>query len=347
MREGETLDLTSRQRLLLEAIVRAYVERAEPVGSEWLAQNQTLGVRSATIRNELADMTERGYLRQPHTSAGRIPATPGYRFFVEQLLQQGTPIPAGLQTLRLLWQIPELDVEALLAQTCRALSQSTRYTSVASPPTEPQPRVRQIHIARVSESRVLVVAVLQNGRVIHRFADLAQPLAIGDAERLGNVLDDWFRDTEPTHAALPAVMPDDLVPQEEILRSLVDVVVRSAAEGDENLFLDGTGHMLEQPEFREVEKVEPLIRLLDDRRRAYDALREMVTESRLTVVIGEESSRQEMQPCAMVAARYHVGDRLTGWVGVLGPTRMRYDETLPAVQLAADALSTLFDRFYA
>ena len=152
----EMMELDPRKQTLLQAIVDAYVRSAEPVGSEWLAAHQNLGVRSATIRNEMAEMTELGFLRQPHTSAGRVPSDLGYRYYVDRLMQQHPLLGPQARPLRELGRFSDGDVEDLLRQTCRVLSSLTRYTSVASPPVNEQPRIRQVHLAKMSERQLLL-----------------------------------------------------------------------------------------------------------------------------------------------------------------------------------------------
>src|SRR5437016_1905910 len=255
------MELGPRKQTLLQAIIEVCVRSADPVGSEWLAANQKLGVRSATIRNEMAELTELGLLRQPHTSAGRVPSDRGYRYYVDRLMHR-RPLPAPqTRPLRELGRVCDGDVDDLLRQTCRALSSLTRFTSVASPPIAEHPRIRQVHLAKMSDRQLLVVVVLANGCLIHRFAEPPQRLSPG--------------------------------------------------------------------------KVEPLIRLLEARKIAFETLQEMLAGVAWTVVIGSENPRREFQECSLVAARYGAGRSAAGWIGVVGPTRMPYGDTVPAVEMAA------------
>src|SRR5437660_2751769 len=147
------MELDRRKQVLLHAIVHSYVKSAEPVGSEWLATSQNLGVRSATIRNELSEMTEMGYLRQPHTSAGRVPSDLGYRYYVDRLMTWARLAPTEVRALRETGSLTDVDVELLLTQTCRILSSLTHYTSVAAPPVSEAPVIRQVHAAQMAPTR--------------------------------------------------------------------------------------------------------------------------------------------------------------------------------------------------
>jgi heat-inducible transcriptional repressor len=333
------MDLDRRKQTLLQAIVVNYVDRAEPIGSQFLAAQESLGVRSATIRNELAEMTDLGYLRQPHTSAGRIPSDLGYRYYVDRLMTWERLSPAQQRAIRTAQRLCEGDLEQLLQQVCRALSSLTGYTSVASPPAAGEPRVRQVHLAQVAPRRLLAVVVLDGGQVVHRFYELTLSLSPGEVTQIGNLLDRSLRD-QPASLVSKATVPAGVLPRfEEIIQQLVALIGAGLSSEEGDLVVGGASHMLEQPEFREANKVEPLVRFLEERKTAYQALRELVAGQALTVSIGQENPHEAMREVSMVVARYGAGSSLAGWVGVLGPTRMHYDQAVPAVRYAAQILS--------
>jgi heat-inducible transcriptional repressor len=339
------MELDQRKQILLQTIVDVYVRRAEPVGSEWLAaHHQNLGVRSATIRNELAEMTEMGYLRQPHTSAGRVPSDQGYRYYVDRLLSWARLSAAEANAIRGIGRLTDGDVEGLLTQTCRVLTTLTHLTSVASPPVQEEPRVRQIHLVQMAETQLLLVVVMESGQLLHRFTTVPQRLKPSEVDALSHVLDDLFR-AQPL--GQPVAVPDTLPEapgREPALRALVAALQRALREEDEEFVLEGASHILGQPEFRDVDKVEPIIRLLEQRKSAFETLHSLLVDSRMTVVIGAENPRAEMRECSLVAARYGVGTQMSGWIGLLGPTRMLYERALPAVDMAARALSQALTR---
>jgi heat-inducible transcriptional repressor len=341
----EAMELDLRKQALLQAIVDTYVRSAEPVGSEWLAAHQNLGVRSATIRNEMAELTELGLLRQPHTSAGRVPSDRGYRYYVDRLMHR-RPLPAPhARPLREVGRVADGDVEDLLRQTCRVLSSLTRYTSVASPPVTEHPRIRQVHLAKMSERQLLLVVVLDNGCLIHRFAEPPQPLSPAEVERLSSGLDQLLGGAEADAVAgRIARLPGELSGYRETLVSLLGVIERSLNEEEGDMYLEGASRMLEQPEFRDAGKVEPLIRLLEARKVAFEMLQELLSDEPLTVVIGTENPQQVFQECSLVAARYGAGRSAAGWIGVVGPTRMLYGHAVPAVKMAARSLTEAFAR---
>lgn len=338
------MHLDRRKQALLQAIVVRYVEKAEPVGSQFLASYEALGVRSATIRNELSEMTELGYLRQPHTSAGRIPSDLGYRYYVDHLMTWDRLPPSDARALRGAQKFSEGDLEQLLTQTCRVLSSLTRYTSVATPPAAGEPLIRQVNVVQVAPTRVLAVIILDSGQVIHRFTEVPWALSPVEVTRLGNVIDSLLRDVSVSRVGQVTLPAEEAPVDAELIKLVLNLVARGVAGEEGDLFLDGASRMLEQPEFRDSNKVEPLVRFLEERKTAFETLQRLLEDQSLTVSIGHENPHEAMQEVSVVAARYSAGTRLHGWVGVLGPTRMHYAQAVPAVQYAARLLSETLTR---
>jgi heat-inducible transcriptional repressor len=338
------MNLDRRKQSLLEAIVVAYVDRAEPVGSHFLASDARLGVRSATIRNELAEMTDLGYLRQPHTSAGRIPSDMGYRYYVDHLMTWERLAPGDARTIRTGMKVSEGDVEQLLTQTCRILSSLTRYTSVVTAPASAEPVLRQVLLAQVTPTRLLSVAVLDNGHVVHRFCETTRSLSPSEVTRVGNALAELIVDLPASKVRQVSPVVEEMTQYEEVLRSLIGIIASGMAGEDGEIYMEGASRILDQPEFRESDRVEPLVRFLEQRKTAFETLQKLLSEENVKVSIGHEHPHEAMREVSMVAARYSAGNRSHGWVAVLGPTRMHYAQALPAVQYAARALSETLAR---
>jgi heat-inducible transcriptional repressor len=338
------MELDRRKQSLLEAIVVTYVNRAEPVGSHYLASQECIGVRSATIRNELAEMTDRGYLLQPHTSAGRIPSDRGYRFYVDHLMASDRLPGPDARAIRTVMRMNEGDLDLLLLQTSRVLSSLTRYTAVVTPPADVEPRVRQVHAVQAAPQRLLLVVVLDSGRVVHRFAEVHRSLSPAEVTLLGNVLHSALENRAVSEVgATPALVPG-MEHWEETLRGLLAAVAGGLADEEGDFYLEGASHMLEQPEFRDSNKVEPLVRFLEERKTAFETLKRILQDDAVKVSIGQENPHESMREVSVVAARYQAGPRTGGWIGVLGPTRMHYAQAVPAVQYVARALSETLAR---
>ena len=342
--------LDDRKQKILGAVVRDYVETIKPLGSEDLAARHQWGIKSATIRNEMAELAELGFLRQPHTSAGRIPSDQGYRFYVDHLMLARTLEESTLPILD--EEDQALEMERLLRRTCALLTQTTSYTSVATPPRPADTQVRQIFVTPAGEDRLLVVMLLSTGQVENRLlcpsqAD-APTVSAGDIVSLGNALNAAFSgqalDALPGQAA---EAPSEFAPALRVLYTMLTVAVRQMAQaaGDEDsIYMEGASEILRQPEFRDVAKIESVLETLQRGTLLFQTLSRALLGPDVTVVIGAENHVPAMTECSMVTASYYVGTRKRGTIGVVGPTRMNYDRAVPAVGFFSGTLSRTLTR---
>lgn len=344
------MDIDARKQKILGAVVRDYVETVKPLGSEELAARHQWGIKSATIRNELAELADLGLLRQPHTSAGRIPSDQGYRFYVDHLM---TLQPLNTSTFSLLDAEDQgLEMDRLLRRTCALLTQTTSYTSVATPPRPADTQISQIFVTAAGEDRLLLVLILSTGKVENRLlcpapaeAATATPgeiAAVGAA--LSTALTGQALDALP---GMPFPAPDEFSPALRqfygTLISAAQQVAQAAAE-DDSLYLEGAGEILRQPEFRDVAKIECVLETLQRGTLLFQTLSRALLGADTTVVIGAENHVPAMAECSVVSASYYVGTRKRGTLGVVGPTRMDYDRAVPAVSFFSSTLSRTLTR---
>ena len=341
--------LDDRKQKILGAVVRDYVETVRPLGSEDLAARHQWGIKSATIRNEMAELADLGLLRQPHTSAGRIPSDQGYRFYVDHLMvAQSGDDPALSQAED---EDQALEMERLLRRACAMLTRRTSYTSVATPPRPADTQISQIFVSSVGENRLLVVLLLSTGQVENRLLcpdTDAATVSTDDLTTLGNALNAAFTgqplETLPT-ASFPA--PPEFAPA---LRSLYDALASAArqmalaAADEDSVYLEGASEILRQPEFRDVAKIESVLETLQRGTLLFQTLSRAILGPEVTVVIGAENHVPSMTECSVVTASYYVGRRKRGTIGVVGPTRMDYDRAVPAVGFCSRALSRTLTR---
>jgi len=336
--------LDRRKEMLLRQVVRAYVRSAEPVGSHYLASRGRYRVRSATIRSELATMTRWGYLSQPHPSAGRLPSTLGFRYFVDQLMPAATFAASQRAVIDSVQELSEGDLGQLLQQTCAALASLTRLTGLAAPPRGPEPRLQQVHVVQVSANRLLVLIVRETGEAVHRFLRLADTMSPAEVSRLGRAAHALLSGADESSEifAAPPRLPEV---NDAALAEVIGVCRPVLQDDNEALYLRGAGGLLAEPEFRHGERTASLVRFLEDRRSLYEALQRLVRQQQLIVAIGDENPREEMRDLGVVVAPYEAGPGLTGWIGVLGPERMAYDRAVPAVRYTAQALTETLGRW--
>jgi heat-inducible transcriptional repressor len=354
------MELDNRKQRILQAIVDDYVATAEPVGSHVLVSRYSLGVKSATIRNEMAEMSERGFLRQPHTSAGRVPSDRGYRFYVNRLMPLPVIQPGEADAMRSAVASASSELDAILRRTCSLLAAMTRLPAVATPPDADDTELRQVFVSPVGVDKALLVLLFSTGRTENRLVGVR--LTASDALLLANALNEWLGGQ--TLSALRQLPPDGdaagaaTAPPE--LRHLAaawnrlagEAVAAARAVGDDlPMVVEGAHAVLEHPEFRDVERLGQFLTTLQERAavlemmgRALEERRQIGKSSSVQVVIGEEIGRPQLQEYSVVSSTYFVGDRERGRIGVLGPTRMDYGRAVGAVELMARVVGDLLTR---
>jgi heat-inducible transcriptional repressor len=337
--------LDNRKSIILKAVVTDYVKTAQPVGSEYLARRHALGIKPATIRNELAEMAEMGYLRQPHTSAGRIPSDLGYRFYVDKLMEPSY-ISAG-QARRAESDLGSqwTEMDEIIYQSCRVLAGLTHYASLATQPSMEETTVRLVNLSRLAPDRLLLVVALSNGGVEHAILEVVERLTDGDAVRLSNALSAHLVGKALRELSAPEQdVPNDVPSPEayQAARARIGEMARAAENSD--VFIEGTSNILKQPEFKDVNRLEHLLAALQEKKSLLRLLSKALLGPGATVIIGSENPNPAMRDASLVTARYSIGGRVCGTIGVVGPTRMDYRHSVAAVNLIASLLSDLLTR---
>jgi heat-inducible transcriptional repressor len=349
------MDLDLRKQRILQAIVQDYIATAEPVGSHILVERYSLGVKSATIRNEMAEMSERGYLRQPHTSAGRIPSDLGYRFYVNRLMPLPVIQEGEANQIRSAVISASSELDAILRKTCQLLAEMTRLPAVATAPDADETELRQIFLSPAGADKTLLVMLLSNGRTEHRML-FDTHLTAADALLLANALNERF--SGATLATLRGGVRDEKPPRElsplaplwtRVVAEMT-AVVRSLRE-ETAMYVEGTTAALAQPEFRDVERLGQFFGMLQERAAVLEmlggALGGMAKNTpglTVQVVIGEEMGRPERNEYSVVSSTYYIGGRESGSIGVFGPTRMDYSRAAAAVELMSRTVSDILTR---
>ena len=335
-------DLNERQRIILALIVRDYTETAEPVGSKRLVEHYKLDLSSATVRNEMAALTEMGYLRQPHPSAGRVPTEEGYRYFVTHVVYPSDlPEPARDTITHQFFQARQ-DVEQWMPLAASILAHHSRAASLITAPHSERARYQHLELISTQGRQVLMVLVLTGGEVSQQILTLAEPVV---QEQLSLAADHLNmachnRTTEEIGALAPR--PDAL--EKDILTLVLQDMNHDEQRLSGELYLDGLTNVLSEPEFLESGDARQAIHLFEERSVLQDLLaRTMVnsTVGGVQVLIGGEGKWEELKQCSMVLARYGIPGLATGTLGVFGPIRMPYARNIPTVRFMADLLSGL------
>lgn len=342
------IELSDRQKMLLMLVVRDYIETAQPVGSQRLVNDYRLEMSSATIRNEMAALTEMGYLRQPHTSAGRVPSEDGYRYFVGHMLHQAE-LPETVQhTISHQFHQSRPEVEQWMTLAASVLAHQSQAVSLVTAPHAEQAYFKHVELISTQGRQVLMVVVLIGGEVSQQILTLAEPVGqerlSATATRLNQALQGRTLDEIVSLPLRQDALEADLVALilQEMRRSLERV---SGA-----LYYDGLTNVLAEPEFNASEEARRTLRLFDERSTLQDLLSQTSKNSGVggvQVLIGGEGTRDELRQCSMVLARYGVSGQVTGMLGVLGPMRMSYSKTIPTVRFVAALLSELVNDTFA
>lgn len=340
--------LTPRQQLILSAIVEDYIVSAEPVGSRTLSKHSDFRLSPATIRNEMADLEELGYLAQPHTSAGRIPSQKGYRYYVDNLTPVAEIDQATLSVLRDVFRERMTEIERVIQQTSVCLSQLTQYTSIVLGPQMQQERIRHIQLVPLGQGKAVAILVTDSGHVENRQVQLSEDISSSDVVQMVNLLNHRLQDVpvgrlrSHLYREIANEMASTLEHYEDAI-AVLDELNRAADSGHANVYVGGATNILGQPEFRDVDKVRPLLELLEraDWQQASHVLPLQVPG--VQVRIGLENDVPTLQDFSVVSHTYSVMGQPVGSIGVIGPTRMDYARVMRILDYAATALSNVMN----
>ncbi len=334
--------LTQRQKTLLLVIIRDYIDAAQPVGSKWLVDRYHLDLSSATIRNEMGALTEMGYLRQPHTSAGRIPTEEGYRFFVSEMMNQAELSESVQNTISHQFHQARPGVDQWLQLAASVLAHQSQGASVVTAPRADQARFQHVELIVTQGRQILMVLVMVGGEVSQQLLALTEPVPQEKLSQTAARLNGQLMGCAVDELAELSQRPDAL--EQDIVTLIVTDMRRSAQRASGEIYTDGLANMLSEPEFAESDDARRALKLFEERSTLQDLLARTTVNSAvggLQVLVGGEGGWEDLRQCSMVLARYGVPGLATGTLGVLGPMRMSYAKTIPTVRFVAGLLSDL------
>ena len=340
--------LDPRARHLLRTLIARYIRSGEPVGSQTLARHAGLDLSAATIRNILGDLEDVGLLSAPHTSSGRIPTVPGYRLFVDSLLQV-RPLPED-EIARLRAELPAgSGTQALLGSASELLSAMTHFVGVVSVPKREQFAFRRIDFVPLDGPRVLAILVFADNDVQNRILHTRRVYEPGELERVANYLNAHFagRTVADIRATLLRDLKSARAEMETLLAQSVELAEQALLPDHldrvlDDMVLAGQTRLMGLQELTDVDRLRELFEAFARKREILQLLERTVHAPGVRIFIGEETGLAPLEGVSLVTAPYTVGGRVLGVLGVIGPTRMAYDRVIPVVQAAADALGAAF-----
>ncbi|HEU5317990.1 MAG TPA: heat-inducible transcriptional repressor HrcA [Chloroflexota bacterium] len=331
--------LSDRQERVLKAIVEDYIRHAAPVASEALVREHGLGVSSATVRNEMAELETLGFITQPHTSAGRIPSEKGYRYFVQRLMEEQR-IPRSEQlTIRHQFHQVALAREQWLQLAAAVLSRSVRAAAIVSSPQTVECRVKHFEALLMQDGLGLLVLVLQDGTVKQQLMQVPDGTAQEDLSQGANRLNSLFGSKSRREIATLDV---EVGPTEDLLqRAVLSLMAQIDQREAINVYHDGIVELLDQPEFARTERARAIVEVLERPQTLRELFPVIPTTDGIQILIGSENRWDWMKECSFVLARYGAAGDLTGVVGVIGPLRLSYSVAVPAVRYVSKIMTEL------
>ena len=338
------MELTARKKQILKVVTERYIDAAEPVGSKYIAQAMGGSVSSATIRNELADLTEMGYLEQPHTSAGRVPSPKGYRLYVNELMEQRQVSPDEAADIDAALGGKRKELDAVLAQAGQMVSSIVSYPAYAAAAGKSGLTVRRYDLLPVDALSFIAVVMTADSRVKSQLLRTELPLPDGQLPNLANLLNTHFTgiSTEEMGAKLMSLASqlkaELFMPLSQAIEFATGVLDRSAQH---QFFTTGQTRLLSQTEFQDFGKANDLMALLTDRKENLPVPDENTS---MQILIGPENVNEALKDASVVVASYDIGDNMRGLIGVVGPTRMDYAAVAARLSYFAESLTRMFGK---
>lgn len=341
------MDLDERKRKILKAVIRNYLETGEPVGSRTISKYTDLNLSSATIRNEMADLEEMGYILQPHTSAGRIPSDKGYRFYVDTMMKEKDREVVELKEMLLERQDK---METLLKQVAKVVAQNTQYAAMISAPSVHRNKVKFLQLSRLNSSQLIAVIVSEGNIIKNNIIPVAEEISDENLLKLNILLNTHLTglSMEEINLGIIAALKQQAGVHGNIIGEVIDAV-GDAIKADEDLeiYTSGTNNIFRYPELTDNGKASELVGAFEEKQQLGSLVQETLEDeggTGIQVYIGEESPVQSMKDCSVVTATYELGEGMKGTIGIVGPKRMDYDKVIGTLRTIQNKLDELYKK---
>lgn len=339
--------LSKRQLLVLQVIIDEFISSAQPIGSRAISKKEDVPFSSATIRNEMADLEEMGFIEKTHSSSGRVPSEKGYRFYVDHLMAPFHLSSEDWKSISHMFNKEMMEFERVVQQSASVLSDLTNYTSLILGPEVFETRLKQLQIISLSNQSAVAILVTNTGHVEHRSFHVPKEIHPGDLEKLVNILNERL-------SGVPIIQLRDKLYNEisTLVKTYTDDFETAfhylkAALFDEQpakLYIGGKTNILMQPEFKDLDKIRSLYSVMEKEDIIADLLR--ADSTGIKVSIGQENKIDAMQNCSLITATYTLGGQQMGTIALLGPTRMEYARVISLLNVLSHRLTDTFDSWY-
>lgn len=341
------MELTERKKRILQAIVETYIETAEPVGSKVVAEKARLDVSTATIRNEMADLTELGLLEQPHTSAGRIPSAAGYRLYVNELMDRHQLTLQETERINQALNVKMEELDRVIDRAGKVLSQISDYPVFTAATVKDQVTVKRYDLLVVEERAFIAVVMTDNRVVRNKLVHVAEPVSDTQIQLLSAVLNSSFVGVsrEEMEQTLDKMETRSAPGAFHLISLVVQYAIEVLEEQrSQTIHTSGITHLLEHPEYRSLDKAKPLMTYLAENQEGSRLPVSMENGQNMNILIGPENVSEALKDTSVVMASYDIGDNMRGVIGVVGPTRMDYAKVTARLSYFADSLTRMFGK---
>ena len=339
-------ELDERKQKILHAIIQNYLETGEPVGSRTISKYADLGLSSATIRNEMSDLEEMGYIIQPHTSAGRIPSDMGYRFYVDQLMKEKEQEVTEMKELMIQRQDK---MELVLKQMAKVLAANTNYATMITSPQYHRTKLKFIQLSVISEDQLLAVVVAEGNVVKNKVIPISHGLDNETILKLNILLNTSLNGLtmEEINLSTIAKLKEQAGIHSEVINSVLDAVAEAIQMDDDlEVYTSGTTNIFKYPELADSTKASALISAFEDKQQLASLMEDMKDgeDTGIQVYIGNETPGQTMKDCSVVTTTYELGEGMRGTIGIVGPKRMDYEKVVDNLKTLTNQLDLIFNK---
>ena len=347
------MDMNDRKKKILHSIISEYIKSAEPIGSRHVAKNLDIGLSSATIRNEMADLEEMGYLEQPHTSAGRIPSDKGYRLYVDSLMRADEMTVNDLSALGSVLELQMGQIDKIIKRAASILSELTQYTAILTTPEMKRGAIKTVELVPIDAGPALIILVTGEGVMKHKRVMLPPGTSIEFVHNFSALLREKLSGLtlEEISAAKISEIRRAMEAHFELLFPVLDFIadIIDDVRAETEVYTSGATNMLSYPEYSDVRQAKEFLDFLDDKNSVVKILQpdgKALDSGDITVRIGKENELDIMQKSSIITANYYVGDQVMGKVGIIGPTRMDYPKTIARLKKVSAVLNRLLYELY-
>lgn len=344
---GDNMTIDERKRLILESIIKDYVETAEPVGSRAIVRKHALNISAATVRNEMADLEEMGFLEQRHTSSGRIPSELGFRYYVDCMMEKEKPADEDLDVFKTLLNDEIREWKDAIQGVGQFLSQMTNYTSFIIVPSIKFSHFKSLQLIPIQEGQALLLLITDSGIIMHKKIEIPTNITPIDLQFIGTMFNRVFMDKklEEIHKSDLKILRDDLKKRRKVIDKALDTIDDLLdSSSNEKILINGALNILNEPEFKDLDKLKRILTILEEDVLLKEIIPDKLSED-VDITIGKENQMEDVKELSLVCTGYNTAGRM-GKIGLIGPVRMEYWKAAGSVESVKVIIEEILKEYF-